>query len=187
LKLAGYISDPLSDFKKYLFLFYPSQPYSKDNSSDNGPQKEIIMTAQAFIFDLSAFPSTRAAEAAANAPVADAVRLLDQAIENGLPCALISELPHEQAGEQLRRRFGDTAHHIFSVVLTGADFGARGHKAPYSVVLGQLGVPPDSALAVTTSPRAIAAARTAHIGVQTPKAVVMRKDVRKVSMPTTTH
>jgi FMN phosphatase YigB (HAD superfamily) len=179
LKLAGYISDPLSDFKKYLFLFYPSQPYSKDNSSDNGPQKEIIMTAQAFIFDLSAFPSS-------GAP-ADAERLLDEAIEHGLPCALISELPHQQAGEQLRRRFGDTAHHIFSVVLTGADFGARGHKAPYSVVLGQLGVPPDSALAVTTSPRAIAAARTAHIGVQTPKAVVMRKDVRKVSMPTTTH
>lgn len=138
------------------------------------------MTAQAFIFDLSAFPST-------DTPAADAVRLLDQAIEDGLPCALISELPHEQAGEQLRRRFGDTAHHIFSVVLTGADFEARGHKAPYSVVLGQLGVQPDVALAVTTSPRAIAAARTARIGVQTPKAVVMRKDMRKVTMRTTTH
>jgi FMN phosphatase YigB (HAD superfamily) len=139
------------------------------------------MTAQAFIFDLSAFPAT-------DAP-ADAVRLLDQAIENGLPCALISELPHEQAGEQLRRRFGDTAHHIFSVVLTGADFEARGHKAPYSVVLGQLGVSPDEALAVTTSPRAIAAARTAQIGVQAPKSVVpvMRKDMRKVTMHTTRH
>ena len=137
------------------------------------------MTAQAFIFDLSAFPST-------DVP-ADAVRLLDQAIENGLPCALISELPHEQAGEQLRRRFGDTAHHIFSVVLTGADFEARGHKAPYSVVLGQLGVPPDEALAVTTSPRAIAAARLARIGVQTPKAVIKRKDMRKVVMQATTH
>ncbi|WP_075791807.1 hypothetical protein [Massilia putida] len=141
------------------------------------------MTAQAFIFDLSSFPAT-------DAP-ADAVRLLDQAIENGLPCALISELPHDQAGEQLRRRFGDTAHHIFSVVLTGADFEARGHKAPYSVVLGQLGVPPDEALAVTTSPRAIAAARTAQIGVQAPKAAVvptvMRKDMRKVMMQTTTH
>lgn len=144
------------------------------------------MTAQAFIFDLSAFPSTQAADAAANAP-ADAVRLLDQAIENGLPCALISELPHEQAGEQLRRRFGDTAHHIFSVVLTGADFAARGHKAPYSVVLGQLGVAPDEALAVTTSPRAIAAARTARIGVQAPKTIVMRKDMRKVTMQTTRH
>jgi beta-phosphoglucomutase-like phosphatase (HAD superfamily) len=137
------------------------------------------MTAQAFIFDLSAFP--------ANDAPADAVRLLDQAIENGLPCALISELPHEQAGEQLRRRFGDTAHHIFSVVLTGADFEARGHKAPYSVVLGQLGVAPDVALAVTTSPRAIAAARTAQIGVQTPKTIVMRKDMRKVTMQTTRH
>jgi len=144
------------------------------------------MTAQAFIFDLSAFPSAQAADAAANAP-ADAVRLLDQAIENGLPCALISELPHEQAGEQLRRRFGDTAHHIFSVVLTGADFEARGHKAPYSVVLDQLGVQPDVALAVTTSPRAIAAARTARIGVQVSKPVVMRKDMRKVTMHTTRH
>lgn len=138
------------------------------------------MTAQAFIFDLSAFRSS-------GKPADDAERLLDQAIEDGLPCALISELPHDQAGEQLRRRFGDTAHHIFSVVLTGADFEARGHKAPYSVVLGQLGVPPDDALAVTASPRAIAAARTARIGVQAPKAVVMRKDVRKVVMPTTRH
>jgi beta-phosphoglucomutase-like phosphatase (HAD superfamily) len=100
---------------------------------------------------------------------------------------LISELPHEQAGEQLRRRFGDTAHHIFSVVLTGADFEARGHKAPYSVVLGQLGVAPDVALAVTTSPRAIAAARTAQIGVQMPNTIVMRKDMRKVTMQTTRH
>ncbi|WP_198119596.1 hypothetical protein [Massilia rhizosphaerae] len=137
------------------------------------------MTAQAFIFDLSAF---RTAEAPA-----EAQRLLDQALENGLPCALISELPYEQAGEQLRRRFGDTAHHIFSVVLTGADFEARGHKAPYSVVLDQLGVPADDALAVTTSPRAIAAARVAHIGVRTPKTVVMRKSVRKVAMHTATH
>jgi beta-phosphoglucomutase-like phosphatase (HAD superfamily) len=76
-------------------------------------------------------------------------------------------------------------------VLTGADFEARGHKAPYSVVLDQLGVQPDAALAVTTSPRAIAAARTARIGVRTPKATVlrkdMRKDMRKVAMQTTTH
>lgn len=144
------------------------------------------MTAQAFIFDLSAFRGTEAAEAAANAP-ADAERLLDQAIEDGLPCALISELPHELAGEQLRRRFGDTAHHIFSVVLTGADFGARGHKAPYSVVLDQLGVPADDALAVTTSPRAIAAARVARIGVRTTKAVVMRKTMRKVTTHAATH
>jgi beta-phosphoglucomutase-like phosphatase (HAD superfamily) len=179
LKLAGYISFPLSNFKNYLFLFYPARPYSKNNSSDNDWQKENIMTAQAFIFDLSAFRT-------ADVP-ADAERLLDQAIEDGLPCALISELPHEQAGEQLRRRFGDTAHHIFSVVLTGADFEARGHKAPYSVVLGQLGVPPDDALAVTASPRAIAAARTARIGVQAPQAVVMRKDMRKVVVPTIQH
>jgi beta-phosphoglucomutase-like phosphatase (HAD superfamily) len=179
LKLAGYISYSLSDSKKDLFLFYLAQPYSKNNSSDNDLQKEIIMTAQAFIFDLSAFRST-------GVP-ADAERLLGQAIEDGLPCALISELPYEQAGEQLRRRFGDTAHHIFSVVLTGADFEARGHKAPYSVVLGQLGVQPDDALAVTTSPRAIAAARTAHIGVQVAKPVVMRKDMRKVTMHTTRH
>jgi beta-phosphoglucomutase-like phosphatase (HAD superfamily) len=137
------------------------------------------MTAQAFIFDLSAFPSS-------GVP-ADAERLLDQAIERGLPCALISELPHQQAGEQLRRRFGDTAHHIFSVVLTGADFEARGHKAPYSVVLGQLGVQPDDALAVTTSPRAIAAARSAHIGVRTPTVQVMRKNMRKELMQPTRH
>jgi len=140
------------------------------------------MTAQAFIFDLSAFP--------ASGKQADAERLLDEAIEHGLPCALISELPHRQAGEQLRRRFGDAAHHIFSVVLTGADFEARGHKAPYSVVLDQLGVPADEALAVTTSPRAIAAARTAHIGVQAPQVsqvAIMRKPMRKHAVQETRH
>jgi FMN phosphatase YigB (HAD superfamily) len=120
------------------------------------------MPAQALIFDLSAFPGMQADRVAG----VDADRLLDQAVERGLPCALISELPYPEAEQQLRRRFGDTAHHIFSVVLTGADFKTRGHKAPYAVVLNQLGVPPDEALAVTGSARAVAAARTARIGVQ---------------------
>lgn len=91
------------------------------------------MTAQALIFDLSAFPGMQAGHDGVAG--VDADRLLNEAVESGLPCALISELPYPQAEQQLRRRFGDTAHHIFSVVLTGADFKARGHKAPYSVVL----------------------------------------------------
>jgi FMN phosphatase YigB (HAD superfamily) len=124
------------------------------NCNTNFSEKGIIMTAQAFIFDLSAFPGTQAE------------RLLSDAVEHGLPCALISDLPYPQAEQQLRRRFGDTAHHLFSVVLTGADFKVRGHRAPYAVVLDQLGVPPDEALAVTGSARAIAAAERAHIGVQ---------------------
>lgn len=125
------------------------------------------MTAQALIFDLSAFPGMHLAGAAADSAGALEVdRLLSEAVEHGLPCALISELPYRQAEQQLRRRFGDTAHHIFSVVLTGADFMERGHKAPYAVVLNQMGVPPDEALAVTGSARAIAAARSARIGVQ---------------------
>jgi FMN phosphatase YigB (HAD superfamily) len=125
------------------------------------------MTAQALIFDLSAFPGMQAASNASDAPAGlDADRLLIEAVEHGLPCALISELPYRQAEQQLRRRFGDTAHHIFSVVLTGADFKERGHKAPYSVVLNQMGVPPDDVLAVTSSPRAIAAARSASIGIK---------------------
>jgi len=146
------------------------------------------MTAQALIFDLSAFPGTDAAPAAL-----DAERLLDEAVEHGLPCALISELPYPQAEQQLRRRFGDTAHHIFSVVLTGADFTARGHKAPYSVVLNHMGVPPDDALAVTASPHAIAAARSARIGVQAerktaraPVRVTHRKP-RKIVRPDARH
>ena len=143
------------------------------------------MTAQALIFDLSAFPGMQAAGIDAAAGV-DAERLLDEAVENGLPCALISELPYSQAEQQLRRRFGDTAHHIFSVVLTGADFKARGHKAPYSVVLNQMGVPADDALAVTASPRAIAAARSARIGIQAERkterhaVVVTRRKPRRV-------
>jgi beta-phosphoglucomutase-like phosphatase (HAD superfamily) len=142
------------------------------------------MTAQALIFDLSAFPGTDAAPAGL-----DAERLLDEAVEHGLPCALISELPYPQAEQQLRRRFGDTAHHIFSVVLTGADFKTRGPKSPYSVVLNQMGVPPDDALAVTASPHAIAAARTARIGVQAErKAVrVTRRKTRTVVRPDIRH
>ncbi|WP_323141537.1 hypothetical protein [Massilia phyllosphaerae] len=142
------------------------------------------MTAQALIFDLSAFPGTDAAPAGL-----DAERLLDEAVEHGLPCALISELPYPQAEQQLRRRFGDTAHHIFSVVLTGADFKTRGPKSPYSVVLNQMGVPPDDALAVTASPHAIAAARTARISVQAErKAVrVTRRKTRTIVRPDARH
>lgn len=125
------------------------------------------MTAQALIFDLSAFPGMQVVSNTTNDSVRlDAARLLDEAVGHGLPCALISELPYRQAKLQLRRHFGDTAHHIFSVVLTGANFKERGPKSPYSVVLKHMGVPPDDALAVTASPHAIAAARTARIGVQ---------------------
>jgi phosphoglycolate phosphatase-like HAD superfamily hydrolase len=125
------------------------------------------MTAQALIFDLSAFSGMTVAWNAFDAARGlDADRLLTEAVERGLPCALISELPHGQAAQQWRRRFGDTAHHIFSVVLTDADFAARGHKAPYSVVLNQLGVPPEDVLAVTSSPHAIAAAQSAKVGVR---------------------
>lgn len=125
------------------------------------------MTAQALIFDLSAFSGMTVAWNAFDAPVAlNADRLLDEAIERGLPCAVVSELSYRQAEQQWRRRFGDTAHHIFSVVLTGADFTARGHKAPYAVVLEQLGMGPDEALAVTASPVAIAAAKSARVGVR---------------------
>jgi len=144
------------------------------------------MTAQALIFDLSAFPEAQAANGAVPVPAGlDVVRLLDEAVEHGLPCALISDLPYRQAEQQLRSRFGDTAHHIFSVVLTGANFKERGHKAPYSVVLNQLGMPPDDVLAVTASPLAIAAARTARIGVQAGR-VVRRKKVVRV-LPGTRH
>lgn len=124
------------------------------------------MSAQAFIFDLSLFEDLHADDTACAATGLEAGRLFNQAVEHGLPCALISELPYRLAEQQLRRRFGDTAHHIFSVVLTGADFGARGHKSPYAVVLHQLGMPPDDVLAVTASPSAMNAARSARINVQ---------------------
>jgi len=142
------------------------------------------MTAQALIFDLSAFRGTGAAPGGL-----DAERLLDEAVEHGLPCALISELPYPQAEQQLRHRFGDTAHHIFSVVLTGADFKTRGPKAPYAVVLDQMGVPPDDALAVTASPHAIAAARTARIGVQAERQAVRvtRRKTRTIVRPDARH
>ena len=139
------------------------------------------MTAQALIFDLSAFVNM------------DTDRLLHEAVEHGLPCALISELPYRQAEQQLRRRFGDTAHHIFSVVLTGADFKTRGHKAPYAVVLDQMGVPPDDALAVTASPHAIAAARSARIGVQAAHTAqrnavrITRRKTRTIVIPDARH
>jgi FMN phosphatase YigB (HAD superfamily) len=118
------------------------------------------MPAQAIIFDLSAF-DTRAA-----AP-REAGKLLDQAIHDGRHCALVTDLPHREAGEQLRERFGDTAHHIFSVVLTGADFAARGHKAPYSVVLRALELSRDEAIVVASSPAALQAAQRERLRIRT--------------------
>ncbi|WP_026355219.1 HAD hydrolase-like protein [Massilia niastensis] len=117
------------------------------------------MSAQAIIFDLSEFGLAQPV------PGSNADQLLDDAIDHGLPCALITELPHEQAEPYLTRRFGGIAHHIFSVVLTGVDFKAHGHKAPYSTVLRLLGIPPDDAMVVATSSHAVKAARTARIDV----------------------
>jgi beta-phosphoglucomutase-like phosphatase (HAD superfamily) len=141
----------------------------------NISEKETAMPAHAFIFDLSALPANP-----------EAIQLLGEAVEHGLPCALISELPYLQAAQQLRNCFGDPAHHIFSVVLTGADFAAQGHKAPYSVVLTQLGVPPDEARAVAVSPRAIAAARSARIGLPATQGEARRSPRRK-GLPDVCH
>ncbi len=66
---------------------------------------------------------------------------------------------------RLRERFGDAAHHLFSVVLTDADFAARGHKSPYSTVLQVLGVNARDALVVAASQPAMNAARRENIRV----------------------
>lgn len=113
------------------------------------------MTAQAMIFDLSTFNDPRADT--------DAKRLLHEAIDDGCHCALVSDLPHAEAGPYLRQRFGDVVHHLFSVVLTDADFAARGHKSPYSTVLTLLGVDANDALVVASSQPAVNAARLANI------------------------
>ena len=117
------------------------------------------MKAQAIIFDLSAFDTQGAARQ-------EAGKLLDEAIGSGRHCALVTDLPHREAGEQLRERFGDTAHHIFSVVLTGADYAAQGHKAPYSVVLRALELSRDEALVVAASPAALKAAQRERLRVR---------------------
>jgi beta-phosphoglucomutase-like phosphatase (HAD superfamily) len=117
------------------------------------------MAAQAIIFDLSAFPDNGPASS-------DASRLLDQALHDGRHCALVTELPHREAGIRLRERFGDTAHHIFSVVLTGADYAASGHKAPYSIVLRTLELPPEAAVVVAASRPALQAARQARLRIR---------------------
>ncbi|MBQ5947915.1 hypothetical protein [Massilia sp. ST3] len=117
------------------------------------------MPAQAIIFDLSAF-------ATENAAPLEAGKLLDEAIHQGRHCALVTELPHHEAGLRLRERFGDTAHHIFSVVLTGANYAARGHKAPYSVVLRALELAPDEALVVAASQPALQAARRERLRIR---------------------
>ena len=117
------------------------------------------MKAQAIIFDLSAFDTQGAARQ-------EAGELLDEAIGSGRHCALVTDLPHREAGEQLRERFGDTAHHIFSVVLTGADYAAQGHKAPYSVVLRTLELSRDEALVVAASPAALKAAQRERLRVR---------------------
>lgn len=118
------------------------------------------MAAQAIIFDLSAFDVDTAARL-------EAGRLLDEAVHNGFHCALVTELPHREAGLKLREHFGDTAHHIFSVVLTGADYASRDHKAPYSVVLRTLDLAPDEAIVIAASQPALQAARHARLQMRT--------------------
>jgi FMN phosphatase YigB (HAD superfamily) len=118
------------------------------------------MTAQAVIFDLSTFQSRGMFPMRADI---EAEKLLHEAIDGGSHCALVSDLPHSQADQRLRERFGEAAHHLFSVVLTDADFAARGHKSPYSTVLQVLGVDAGDALVVAASKPAAHAARLANI------------------------
>ena len=106
------------------------------------------MKAQAIIFDLSAFDTQGAARQ-------EAGKLLDEAIGSGRHCALVTDLPHREAGEQLRERFGDTA-----------DYAAQGHKAPYSVVLRTLELSRDEALVVAASPAALKAAQRERLRVR---------------------
>ena len=122
------------------------------------------MSAQAVIFDLSTFRMNMPMEKGPASDI-DANQILNDAIDKGFHCALVSDLPHKQAELQLREQFGETAHHIFSVVLTNADFNARGHKSPYSVVLRLLGIQPDEAMVVASSANAARAAHLANIQV----------------------
>ncbi|WP_338760019.1 hypothetical protein [Massilia sp. METH4] len=123
------------------------------------------MTAQAVIFDLSTFQDRALGMFPMRADI-EAEKMLHEAIDGGAHCALVSDLPHSQADRRLRERFGDAAHHLFSVVLTDADFAARGHKSPYSTVLQVLGVDAGDALVVSASAPATQAARLANIRVK---------------------
>ncbi|WP_395399768.1 hypothetical protein ACHMW6_21545 [Pseudoduganella sp. UC29_106] len=91
--------------------------------------------------------------------------MLQQAQDDGSHCALISELPHREADQRLQSMFGDSAHHIFSVVLAGANFNS---SAPFETVLRILDVAPEDALAVTDSPLARKAAHSARLNISGP-------------------
>jgi FMN phosphatase YigB (HAD superfamily) len=110
------------------------------------------MATQAVIFDLATFKPG----------------MLQQAQNDGSHCALISELPHREAEQRLQSMFGDAAHHVFSVVLAGANFNSSGHDAPYETVLRLLEVAPEDALAVTESPLARKAAHSARLNISGP-------------------
>lgn len=107
------------------------------------------MATQAVIFDLATFKPG----------------MLQQAQDDGSHCALISELPHREADQRLQSMFGDSAHHIFSVVLAGANFNS---SAPFETVLRILDVAPEDALAVTDSPLARKAAHSARLNISGP-------------------
>ena len=107
------------------------------------------MATQAIIFDLATFKPG----------------MLQQAQDGGSHCALISELPHREADQRLQSMFGDSAHHIFSVVLAVANFNS---SAPYETVLRILDVAPEDAVAVTESPLARKAAHGARLNISGP-------------------
>jgi beta-phosphoglucomutase-like phosphatase (HAD superfamily) len=134
-----------------IFYFY-FMGYSPIVKSLSHQAKESVMATQAVIFDLATFNPG----------------MLRQAQNDGSHCALISELPHREAEQRLQSMFGETAHHVFSVVLAGADFSSVGHASPYQVVLRLLEVAPEDAIAVTRSPRALKAAHSARLNISGP-------------------
>jgi FMN phosphatase YigB (HAD superfamily) len=159
----------------FYFYFIPQTPIVESRSipSSNIRPEAKSMKAQAVIFELSAFAVSATAAAVHVAPAAHAVQgqavdahaLLNEAMRNGRHCALVTELSHEEAGERMQKLFGEAAHHVFSVIVTGADFHAGGPSAPFDVVLRMLEIEPEDVLVVAGSGRAREAARAAHLNV----------------------
>lgn len=117
--------------------------------------------ANAVIFDLAAFPVKGApvtAERAGNQP-GSAWPLLNEAMRQGLPCALVTELGHHKASSIGAKLFGEPIHHLFAVVLVDAEFSNRGKESPYEIVLRLMGEDIESAMVVAGSSQA---AKTAH-------------------------
>ena len=106
-------------------------------------------------------------------------QLMADALEGGCKLAVVTDMPAQTATALLDHAFGNTVTHIFSVVVSGADFSASGGNGPCELALRTMGVEAGNCVAIDAAVPGLNAARQA--GIWTMAVTPYEKDIARIS------